>query len=282
MHRVIDLHTHSALSDGTDAPGRVAELAAEAGCSAFALTDHDNQSGLKEAATRAAELGVRLVPGCEVSCKWSGGSMHVLVYFVDAGTEPLAGELERLRSDRRQRNLKMLERLSELGIQVSFERLVELAGGEEGIGRPHFATALVEAGVATNTDDAFDRFLAQGRAAYVPKARISPEDVARIARDSGGIAVLAHPLFLGLDPGDLRSLVSGLANAGFGGIEAYYSRFTPEERGSLVSLARELGLVPTGGSDYHGSNKPGLSVGIGEGDLEVPDSVLEELEARVA
>ena len=283
---VIDLHTHSRVSDGSDAPARIPELAARAGCSAVALTDHDNLSGLAEAQLAADRAGVTLVPGCEVSCKpeglGAGSSVHVLVYFVEDGDGPLQTELRALRADRRERNTKLVGRLSELGIDVDYDKLVADAGGEEGLGRPHFARALVEMGVARDIDDAFSGWLGNGAVAYVPKGRLHPLDVARLARGSGGVAVLAHPLSLGLELGNLGRLASDLADAGFAGLEAVYGNYSSEQRSELTGIARAAGLVPTGGSDYHGTFKPDLAVGLGTGDLDVPEHALEELAARRA
>lgn len=278
---MIDLHTHSTVSDGSDPPERIPELAAEAGCSAVALTDHDSLAGLGTARARAAELGVRLVPGCEISCHLPGaGSAHVLCYFVEDDDGPLSEELVRLRSDRQHRNLHLAERLEGLGLPVTYADVVAEAGSEEGVGRPHFASALVKAGVAADIPDAFDRFLAAGRPAYVPKARLEPADVAALATASGGVAVLAHPFSLGLEGADLVSAVEALAGWGFAGIEATYGRYSPRQRQELGNLARRFGLVATGGSDHHGTVKPDLTVGTGRGDLKVPDQVLVDLEAR--
>ena len=285
---VIDLHTHSTVSDGSEPPAAVVARAAAAGCSAVALTDHDSLDGLAEATTAAAAAGIALVPGCEVSCRKPApvggspvaGSVHVLVYFVEPGDGPLQHELVALRRDRAERNARLRQRLAELGVPVDYEAMVAEAGGEAGLGRPHFARALVRAGAAADTDDAFDRFLADGRPAYVPKARLSAADVVDRARASGGVAVLAHPLTLGLPPAGLESVVAELAVAGLGGIEAYYGRYRPDERRGLRRLAARHGLVATGGSDFHGTFKPGLEVGTGTGDLEVPAAVLDELTAR--
>jgi predicted metal-dependent phosphoesterase TrpH len=277
---VIDLHTHSTCSDGTDPPARIPELAAGAGCSAVALTDHDTLAGLDAARHRADELGVRLVPGCEVSCAFRSGSAHVLVYFVEDGDGPLQEELARLRRDRVARNRRLAERLRELGLDVTYEELVAEAAGEESLGRPHVAAVLVRHGAAESVPDAFDRWLGTGRPAHVPKARVSPAEVARLAGGSGGVAVLAHPLALDLGPSALSAAVAELAEAGLVGIEATYGRYSPDERAALAELARRHGLVATGGSDYHGTVKADLAVGTGEGDLRVPDAVLEELEAR--
>ena len=196
------------------------------------------------------------------------------------GEGPLQDELARLRADRAARNGELVARLAELGIPVDYDDVVAVAGSEEGVGRPHFARALVAAGAAEDVDDAFVRWLGNGRPAYVPKGRLSPADVARLARESGGVAVLAHPLSLGLEPAALERFVTELADRGLTGIEAVYGSYTPAARRALVALAGRAGLVATGGSDYHGSFKPDLHVGTGLGDLDVPDAVLEALAAR--
>ncbi len=278
---MIDLHTHSTVSDGSDPPERVVELAAAAGCSAMALTDHDSLAGVGRAAERAAALGITFVPGCEVSCvPVASGGMHVLVYFVDDDGSPLGSELIRLREDRRRRNLALAERLAELGIPVTFAMAAARAGSEEGTGRPHFAAAMVEVGAVESIDEAFDRYLGNDGPAFVPKARLTAADVAASAAASGGVAVLAHPYSLGLEGRELARAVGDLADAGVAGIEVTYGRYSPRQRTELGNLARRFGLVATGGSDYHGVTTPDLAVGTGQGDLRVPDRVLDELAAR--
>ncbi len=277
---MIDLHTHSTCSDGSDPPERIPELAAAAGCAAVALTDHDTLAGIGRARARAAQLGVELVAGCEVSCRYRGTSAHVLVYFVEEGDGALQSELAALRDDRVARNRSLADRLAELGVPITYEEIVAEAAGEESVGRPHVAKLLVRQGLAESIPDAFDRWLGEGRPAYVPKSRVPPADIAAAAAASGGVAVLAHPFTLGLDFDGLDAVAAELADAGFAGMEAYYGRYTPEERAGLVAVARRHGLVATGGSDYHGTVKTDLWVGKGEGDLAVPDEVLAELRAR--
>jgi predicted metal-dependent phosphoesterase TrpH len=206
--------------------------------------------------------------------------MHVLVYFVEDGEGPLQQELRELRNDRLQRNSALVKRLAELGIQVDFDAIVAAAGGIEGVGRPHFAKALVASGHAEDITDAFDRWLGDSSPGYVPKARLSPVEIAKLARESGGVPVLAHPFTLGRELPALAATVSELAEAGFGGIEAYYGRYSKLQRQQLVDLAARYDLVATGGSDYHGTFKPDLDVGTGQGDLKVPDKVIESLQAR--
>lgn len=277
---MIDLHTHSVASDGTDPPERIPELAAAARCRAVALTDHDTLAGLGPARRRAEELGIEFVRGCEVSCSFRGTSAHVLVYFVDEEEGPLHDELARLRQDRIARNHRLADRLAELGLPVTYDEVVAEAASEESAGRPHFAAALVRHGAADSVPDAFDRWLARGRPAYVPKARVTPAEIATLATASGAVAVLAHPLSLGFEGPELASAVAELAQAGLRGLEALYGRYSPEERIGLAELAERFDLVATGGSDYHGAVKPDLSVGTGRGDLAVPDAVLDRLADR--
>jgi len=277
---VIDLHVHSAVSDGSDPPEVIPELAKEAGCSAVALTDHDTLAGLEAARRRAAEVGIELVGGCEVSCAFSGTSTHVLVYFIDREEGAFHEELARFREDRVRRNRQLAQLLASLGIAITYEEAVAAASSEDSLGRPHFAGLLVAKGAAESIPDAFDRWLAQGRPAFVPKARVHPAEIARVARAGGGVCVLAHPLTLELAADELDRAVGELAGAGFSGIEAHYASYRPEQRRALAKLAARHDLVATGGSDYHGTVKPGLAVGTGRGDLNVPDAVLERLAAR--
>jgi 3',5'-nucleoside bisphosphate phosphatase len=272
---VIDLHTHSTVSDGSDAPARIPELAADAGCTAVALTDHDRLDGVPAARARAQDLGIELIAGCELSCEVETGTMHVLVYFLEPGDGPLQDELVRLQQVRDNRNRVMCERL-----QISYESLQEEAGGI-GAGRPHAAAILVRQGRAHSIKDAFDKWLARGRPGYVEKERLTPADAVRLATLSGALAVLAHPFTLELDPLPLESRVRELAGLGLAGVEALYSRYSPEDRQGLADMARRHGLAVTGGSDHHGTYKPDLRVGIGAGDLVVPDDVLDDLRERL-
>lgn len=277
---MIDLHTHSDRSDGSDPPGRVVDRAHDAGCGAVALTDHDTLDGLPEARARADARGMRLVPGCEVSCvPVAGGGVHVLVYFVDDPRSPLGTELARLRDDRRIRNEALAARLQELGIPVTVEAAAAHAGTAEGVGRPHFARAMVDVGAVGSLDEAFARYLGNDGEAYVPKGRLTVADVCRLARDSGGVAVLAHPRSVGLSGDALATAVADMAAAGLVGLEAVYGRYSPRQRTDLANLARRFGLVATGGSDYHGVTTPDLHVGTGTGDLKVADRVLDQLDA---
>jgi predicted metal-dependent phosphoesterase TrpH len=280
---VIDLHTHSTVSDGSEEPTAVVELAAEAGLTAVALTDHDRLDGLHAAAERAAEVGVELVPGCELSVEHPG-TMHVLVYFLAEGFSPhdggpLQDELAGLQQAREDRNGVLARKLQEIGLPITLEEMEEESGGT-GTGRPHAAAVLVRKGVVTSVQEAFDRYLAKGKPGYVPKTRLAPADALRLARASGALPVLAHPLSLGVEPAELERQVGELAGLGLAGMECVYGRYTAEERRGLEDLAGRLGLAVTGGSDFHGSYKPDLAVGTGRGDLAVDDVLLAGLRER--
>jgi predicted metal-dependent phosphoesterase TrpH len=276
---VIDLHTHSTVSDGTDDPERIPELAAEAGCSAVALTDHDRQDGIGRAVARAAELGVELVAGVEISCEHPG-TMHVLVYFLEPGPGPLQDELVRLQRVRDDRNRKMAQRLADLGLPVTYEEIQTEAGGI-GAGRPHIANILVRKGVVASIQEAFDVWLAKGRPGYLDKERLQPATALQLAAASHAAPVLAHPLSLGLSPAETEATIAELAGHGLVGVETVYARYSPDDRRALQDVALRHGLTITGGSDYHGAYKPDLRVGVGRGDLDVPDSLLERLRQRV-
>lgn len=276
---MVDLHVHSDVSDGSDPPERLVELAAAAGLSAFALTDHDRQDGVAAAAGKAAQVGIELVPGVEISCHHKG-TMHMLVYFLEPGEGPLQDELARLQRAREERNERLVARLAELGLPVSMEELLSESGGR-GAGRPHVAAVLVRKGYAASVQEAFDKYLAKGAPAYIEKERLDPLRAISLARQSGGLAVLAHPLSLGLSPAETASLVAELAEAGLAGLEAIYGRYSQAERADLAVMAARAGLAVTGGSDYHGTYKPDLSLGTGRGDLHVPDGALAALRERL-
>lgn len=276
---MIDLHVHTDRSDGTESPARVAELAAATGCASIAITDHDRLDGVAPARQRAEALGVHVIGGCETSCRTATGTLHLLAYFVEDGDGPLQDELVRLRQWRQERNALLAGRLAELGLPVTLEEMEAEAGGQ-GAGRPHAAAVLVRKGVVGSVQEAFERWLADGKPAFVEGQHLTPERAIGLVRASGGVAVLAHPLSLDLAWPDLDRAVGELAELGLSGLEAIYGRYTRDERAQLAVLARRHNLVATGGSDYHGAYKPDLQIGRGLGDLHVADGVLADLEAR--
>jgi len=279
---VIDLHSHSTVSDGTDTPAEVVALGATAGLTALALTDHDTLEHLPEARAAAAEHELRLVPACEISCELGDrapGTMHLLVYFVDETPGPLQDRLGELQAGRGDRNQQIVDCLRANGVDVTLDEVLAQAG-EGSVGRPHVARVLLEKGYVGSIQEAFDRWLAKGRPAYFERVRLSPEESIALAHASGGVPVMAHPSSLDLDDGALEELVAGLTETGLDGLECEYGRYSPDERAAHRELAGRHGLAVTGGSDYHGDNKPDLRVGTGRGDLAVPDELLDVLESR--
>jgi hypothetical protein len=277
----VDLHLHSTFSDGTDSPAAIVEAARRIGLSAIALTDHDNLDGISEGRTAAEAAGVRFVAGTELSVVWDTGAMHMLVYFLEPGPGPLQDRLVWLQQARASRNEQIADRLAQLGLDVRFAEVVEEAGGH-GIGRPHFAAVLVRKGYAVDMADAFDRYLAAGRPGYISRERLDAHEAISLARASGAAPVIAHPHTLGVAAEDYRSAFVELAEAGLAGIEAYYPEYPSQLRAHLAEVCAHLGIAATGGSDYHGTYKPGLAVGTGYGDLVVPDDALNDLAAAVA
>ena len=275
-----DLHMHSTHSDGTMAPRALVEMARGLGLAAIAVTDHDTASGVAEARAAGAELGVRVLPGVEISVDWSGRSVHMLGYCFDADTGDLQRGLDVLVEGRNRRNQEMVEKLRALGVDITHDEVVAEAGGKV-VGRPHFARVLLRKGAVADWQEAFDVYLARGAKAYVERDRFSPVDSVRMIREAGGVAVLAHPGLLKLRDGEtLDEVVEGLADAGLRGIECHYSLHDPETTEHCLAIARRFGLVATGGSDFHGLAKTGIAMGSGGGGLRVPLECADALEAE--
>lgn len=276
---MIDLHTHSTASDGSDEPAALMAIAASSGMSAVALTDHDTIEGLAEARAAASEVGVRLVQGCELSCEVGTATMHLLVYFLEDGPGPLQDRLSGLQAARADRNRRIVSVLQDHGLDVTLDEIAAEAGGGS-VGRPHVAGVLLRKGYVSSIQEAFDVWLAKGRPAYLDRDRLLPAEAIALAHASGAVTVLAHPTSLGYEGPALEQFVASLAADGLDGMECEYGRYTPELRAALRAMADRLDLAVTGGSDYHGRYKPDLALGSGLGDLAVPDSLLDALEAR--
>ncbi|NND03539.1 MAG: PHP domain-containing protein [Acidimicrobiia bacterium] len=277
----VDLHLHSTFSDGTEEPETIVQLAVDAGLEAIALTDHDNLNGIARAGRAADAAGIDLIAGAELSVGWGDTAMHLLVYFLDPGPGPMQDKLAEIQHGRATRNERIVGRLHELGMDITFDEISEEAHGT-GIGRPHFAAVMVRKGYAADIGDAFDRFLAAGRPAYLPRERLDAVKAIELARASNAVPVIAHPHTLGVGAEDYAGAFQGLAEVGLGGIEAYYGEYEPALRDHIADLCDDLGIAATGGSDYHGTYKPNLNVGTGKGDLAVPFSAVEELQAQRA
>lgn len=275
----VDLHTHSTASDGSDSPARLVRNVAAARISAFALTDHDTTEGLAEAAVAADDAGVLLVPGVELSLDWDRGGMHLVVLWLEPRPGPLTDRLAGLQASRANRNERMVERLGELGMDITLEEIEAESGGGS-TGRPHIAAVMVRKGYAADIPSAFAEYLAAGRPAYLGRERLSPEEAIGLARASGAVPVLAHPHTLGVDNRfEMADLLERLVAAGLVGIECHYGSYPHPGRSGMVAMASRFGLLPSGGSDYHGTYKADVALGVGSVGIPVPDHVLADLAA---
>ncbi|MFI5532828.1 PHP domain-containing protein [Kitasatospora sp. NPDC051853] len=251
----IDLHAHSNASDGTDSPAELVAAAVAAGLDVVALTDHDTVAGYGEAAEAVRGTGLTLVPGAELSCRTGGISMHLLAYLFDPAEPEFAAERELVRTDRFRRGRAVVEKCVELGAPISWEQVEQIAGNGS-VGRPHIASALVEAGVVPDVSAAFTAdWLANGGRADVPKHETDPVTAVRLVRAAGGVPVFAHPGAVKRGRTVSEDTIRELAGAGLGGLEVDHMDHDPETRERLRALAGELGLLATGSSDYHGSRK---------------------------
>ncbi|MFI1659838.1 PHP domain-containing protein [Streptomyces sp. NPDC020472] len=250
----IDLHTHSTASDGTDSPAELVRNAAAAGLDVVALTDHDTTRGHAEAIAALPE-GLTLVTGAELSCRMDGIGLHMLAYLFDPEEPALLAERELVRDDRVPRARGMVAKLQELGVPVTWEQVARIAG-DGSVGRPHVAEALVELGVVPDVSGAFTpEWLADGGRAYVEKHELDPVDAIRLVKAAGGVTVFAHPLAVKRGQVLPEASVARLAEAGLDGIEVDHMDHDEATRARLRGLAKELGLLTTGSSDYHGSRK---------------------------
>ncbi|MEK3685720.1 PHP domain-containing protein [Paenibacillus sp. FSL R10-2736] len=273
-----DLHSHTQASDGMQPPAENVRLAYEKGLAAVAITDHDTVSGIAEALEAGKRLGITVVPGVEISTRAGGKEIHVLGYYIDTEQELFLSRLEQQRNTRLGRNEAIIDKLRGLGIEISMEQVLSGMGRElkpdESVGRPHIADELVRLGAAADMRDAFDKYLAEGAAAYVSPPRITPETACRWIQEAGGAAVLAHPGIYGDDELVRKILETGALR----GIEVYHSDHGPAEHERYLALAEEFGLLVTGGSDFHGARQGVIFHG-DIGSVHVSTAVLEQLKA---
>jgi len=285
MSFLCDFHAHSTASDGILTPAELVREAHRCGVDVLALTDHDDVSGIGEARACAEELGLELLPGIELSVSEQDAKqqMHILGLGIDPSSHLLLERVVEFRRTRSERALLIVERLEQLGFSLSFERLRESARGAA-LGRPHVARALVEAGICSSPNDAFARFLRRGRPAYVPREGLDASQAISLIHDAGGIASLAHPpRSLGVDAaGGLQNFVARLVPLGLDGIEVYHPSHTQADRKRMRRLARVYDLVVTGGSDFHGDEKPAARPGRGRGHLALGREFYDAIQERLA
>jgi 3',5'-nucleoside bisphosphate phosphatase len=252
---LIDLHTHSYCSDGTDSPAELIRLARSASLDVLALTDHDTSDGWGEAGQAAASQNLHLIPGMEISCLYGRTGVHLLAYHLDPTYPSLAAELEAIRRGRAERLPAMLAGLREVGIAITEADVAQVSTAASSTGRPHVADALVRLGVVRDRAEAFDRYLGWGRPGYVPRYATELAEMIRLVRQAGGVSVIAHPWGRGSRRTLTVDVLADLAAAGLTGIEVEHLDHDTAARAQLRGIASELGLVMTGGSDYHGAGK---------------------------
>ena len=279
--RLVDLHVHTTTSDGQFTPDEVVRAAKAAGLAAIAVTDHDTLAGLDEALDAGRREGFEVVPGLEISVEYPGSTMHILAYEIDHRDPALAEALDGFRRHRDDRNHRILERLAELGIPLTWDAVLAQVKGET-VGRPHIALAMVEAGYAPSTDQVFRRYLARGAPAHVERRRATPAEAVALIRDAGGLAVLAHPKHLNRPTADIRQIVTELSELGIEGLEVYHPDHSTDDMRTFKVMAEQLDLVATGGTDFHGHLRKGVQLGVGYGNLRIPYAVVEQLRARIA
>lgn len=276
----IDLHVHSNCSDGTLSPTELVQLAKQTGLTAFALTDHDNTNGLAEALLAADHLSLEVIPGIEFSTRFMDRDIHIVGLEPDWQNQDFQEQLQLYRQGRNQRNQKVIQKMRSDGIDISCEKMQALYGKDTILTRAHFARYLTEQGHAATISDAFQLYLNEGGRYFVPREKITPFEVTKLIRAYHGIPILAHPFQYHFSDQELRELLRQLCQCGLIGIEVYYSTHTNEQTEYLQKLAQEFDLLPSGGSDFHGLNKPDISLGIGKGTLSIPYELLNQLRQK--
>lgn len=279
----IDLHVHSNFSDGTCTPEELVDLAIEHELVAFSLTDHDTVDGVERAVRYGEERHMEVIPGVELSCEYTVSEqkkkeIHILGYQLDYHNKELLDTLKKVAEERDGRNRKMCENLNAAGYPIDYESLSARFGNTI-LTRAHFARFLLEKGAVPSIDSAFKKILAQDGPYFVMRKYLTPKDGIALIQKAGGIPVLAHPLLYKLSVTEIRALLSELKGYGLKGIEAMYSRNHGNDEAFVRKLADDYGLFITGGTDFHGANKPDLDIGTGVGNLRVPVMLLENLKA---
>ncbi len=276
MEKLTDLHTHSTASDGTFSPSEVAELAKDAGLASVALTDHDTTDGLDEFMEAGKRLGIETIPGIELAAGYKNTELHIVGLFIDYNSSTLKESMEFIVNERNERNKKMIKALSRIGIEISLRELEENAGGNI-ITRAHYANVMVNRGYVKNKEEAFDRYISSGRPGYVKRETLTPKTCIEVIRKSGGIPVLAHATLYGYGYLEIHNLVGELKGYGLMAMETIYSTYTPRQSEELRKICEYYKLMKSGGSDFHGLNKPDIKIGTGRGALKIPQSFADEM-----
>lgn len=278
--KYIDLHVHTNASDGTLSPSAVAALAAETGLAAIAVTDHDTLCGIPEATAAANGLPLEIIPGIELSCAYQNTEIHILGLYIDQNDPDFITETNKLLELRDARNEEIIRRFKKGGMEFSIE---ELTAGNPNtvITRAHFARALVEKGYAATMTQAFKKYLQYGNSYCPRKETVTPEHAMKILTSNRAFPVIAHPCQYKLGDAGTETLVAYLKELGLKGVEVYHSSHNQYESGKLKDLARKYKLLPTGGSDFHGDNKPDIQIGSGRGGLRISYALLTDIRAAL-
>ena len=270
----IDLHTHSTFSDGTFTPLQLVKYAEEKGLKAFALTDHDTTEGVKEA--KSIETNVEVISGVEISTRYDKKEIHIVGLYVNENDADLNKQLKYYREKRVTRNFEILEKLNSLGVNITIDDVKESCTGDV-ISRAHTAKALVSKGFVGSYTEAFDRYLGDNKCAYVPRETLNYEESMELITKAGGVPVLAHPLLYKMSDTNLENMMVKLRQKGLKAVEVYYSTHSNSDTQHIMAMANRVGLIYSGGSDFHGATKPKIDMGTGMGKLAVPYEILEKI-----
>ena len=278
---MVDLHAHTTASDGSLSPSQLVALALEKDLSAVGITDHDTIAGWNEGFAAGAELGIEIVPGVELSTSYEGGRFHLLGYYFERDSK-LSQELEEIQLQRNKRNASIFANLEKLGVPLEESEVRAFAMREEGeLGRPHFARAMIARGYVETTQEAFDKYLADGAPGYAPKKVLSPKEAIALIHDAGGVAIWAHPpMRKKVSFDELEERLRDWVGWGLDGLEIYYSQYTPEDAAWTLAMTQKYHLIGSGGSDFHGVSKPDVHLGITHTGEGVPEGVLAQLQER--
>jgi len=277
----IDLHTHSTMSDGTLTPRELAFYAKAKGLFAIALTDHDTTAGIAECIKAGNMVGLKVIPGIEISCKYHKIEIHLLGYYIDIENQTLQDVIAKILNERKARNVKMIERLTELGYPITMKDLNPNNDENMSITRGNVAGVLLEKGYFANREEVFEKCLRVGQPGYVEREFIDYKEAIAAIVAAGGVAVIAHPYFYKLKDVTMDQFILDLKNAGLAGIETIYPEHSKEKEREYLELCEKYGLFLTGGTDYHGDNKPNLDIGNGFGKTSVPKLYLDVMEKTV-
>ncbi len=270
----IDLHTHSTFSDGTFTPLQLVKYAEEKGLKAFALTDHDTTEGIKEA--KSIETNVEVISGVEISTRYDKKEIHIVGLYINENDADLNKQLKYYREKRVTRNFEILEKLNSLGVDITIDDVKESCTGDV-ISRAHIAKALVSKGFVGSYTEAFDRYLGDNKCAYVPRETLNYEESMELITKAGGVPVLAHPLLYKMSDTNLENMMVKLRQKGLKAVEVYYSTHSNSDTQHVMAMANRVGLIYSGGSDFHGATKPKIDMGTGMGKLAVPYEILEKI-----